>query len=60
MKNLIKFSQFINESMKLSGRFDEEETETLGFLMHDKAHVLGEEHRNLNSLYIRRIYFQKV
>ena len=32
--------------MKLSGRFDEEETETLGFLMHDKAHVLGEEHRN--------------
>ncbi len=32
--------------MKLSGRFNEEETETLGFLMHDKAHVLGEEHRN--------------
>jgi hypothetical protein len=46
MKNLIKFSQFINESLSLSGRFNDDENEILSFLMHDKAHVLGEEHKN--------------
>jgi hypothetical protein len=32
--------------MKLSDRFNEEENETLGFLMHDKEHVLGITHKN--------------
>lgn len=45
-KRIINFKEFINESIKLSDRFDEEENETLGFLMHDKEHVLGTTHKN--------------
>lgn len=45
-KRIINFKEFINESIKLSDRFDEEETETLGFLMHDKEHILGTTHKN--------------
>lgn len=45
-KMIINFQEFINESMKLSDRFNEEENETLGLLMHDKEHVLGTTHKN--------------
>jgi len=45
-KRIINFQEFINESMKLSDRFNEEENETLGFLMHDKEHILGKIHKN--------------
>jgi hypothetical protein len=38
---IINFQKFINESVKISDRFNQEESETLGMLMHDKGHVLG-------------------
>jgi hypothetical protein len=42
MKHYIKlFESWKKHSLKLSDRFNEEEAEILGFLMHDKAHVLG-------------------
>lgn len=46
IRRIINFQEFINESMKLSDRFEEEENETLGFLMHDKEHILGTTHKN--------------
>lgn len=45
-KRIINFQEFVNESMKLLDRFDEEENDKLGFLMHDKEHVLGKIHKN--------------
>ena len=41
IRRIINFSEFVNESKKLSERFDDEEIEILAFLMHDKGHVLG-------------------
>ena len=41
IRRIINFSEFLNESKKLSERFDDEEIEILAFLMHDKGHVLG-------------------
>ncbi len=54
MRPIPGFLQFINESMNLLDRFNEEENETLGLLMHDKEHVLGKIHKKnriLNSIF---------
>ena len=41
IRRIINFSEFVNESKKLSGRFNDDEIEILALLMHDKGHVLG-------------------
>jgi len=41
MKNIFPYKQFINESSNLLDLFSDDENEILGFLMHDKEHVLG-------------------
>ncbi len=46
IKHISKFWEFINESIKLSDMFNEEENETLGFLIHDKEHILGTTHKS--------------
>ena len=49
-KRIINFQEFVNESIKylsdLPSRFNQEENDTLGLLMHDKEHVLGTTHKN--------------
>ena len=37
LRRIINFSEFINESKKLSGRFNDDEIEILALLMHDKG-----------------------
>jgi len=59
MENMLTYKQFINESSNLLDLFTDDENQILGFLMHDKGHVLGRDGGHKKDSELNNI-FQKV
>ena len=56
IRRIINFSEFVNESKKLSGRFNDDEIEILALLMHDKGHVFGRGPVHIQDPMLDRVF----